>query len=433
MRPSNRTRFTVSGLLLALAVVAALVGRAPNVPRASGPLPQSAYVWQMAWGEGVSESVRTRGPEFSGIVVLAAEVNWRSVHPSIRRVKPDWTALAATPGAVGLAIRIERFAGPFSTKGDQVDALRRLARSLVREAEANDVVVTELQLDFDCAEAKLPGYQLWVEAVREEIRPTPVGITALPSWLDQRACPELFATADSVTLQVHSLERPVDESSPVRICNPAAAREAIERAGRLGVPFRVALPTYGYLLAFDEQGAFAGASAEGPQPNWPKTHRLRELKTNPTAMAALVDGWTRNRPEALRGVIWYRLPVANDRMNWAWSTLAAVMSGSRPEPRLIAQARRTDRGLYDLSLVNHGSGDIANAWTVNVTWDNARLQSCDGLSNSTITDSGDRFLTLHSHGLTRGLTPGKTVPIGWLRLDSDNELQLKIETQTALP
>ncbi len=107
-------------------------------------MPQSAYVWQMAWGEGVSESIRTRGPEFSGIVVLAAEVDWRSGHPSIRRVNQDWAALAATPGPVGLAIRIERFAGPFSSRGEGLEALRFLARSLVNEAASKEVAIAEL-------------------------------------------------------------------------------------------------------------------------------------------------------------------------------------------------------------------------------------------------------------------------------------------------
>ncbi len=433
MRPPSRTAFAASGVLLSLVVFALFSGDSPEVPRGSGPLSQSAYVWRMAWDGPVSEAVRIRAPGFSGIVVLAAEVDWRSGHPSIRRANPDWSALAATSGPVGLAIRIERFGGPFSARGEPAAALRQLARSLVREAGSQNVPVAELQLDFDCAGAKLPGYQLWVEAVRKEIRPTPVGITALPSWLNQRSCRDLFAAADSVTLQVHSLERPIDESTPVRICDPDAARRAIERAAQLGVPFRVALPTYGYLLAFDERGTFAGASAEGPRPDWPKTHRLRALRTDPAAMADLVNGWTRERPAALQGVVWYRLPVAGEQFNWTWPTLASVMKGARPEPRLIAQAERTRAGLHDLTLANRGTCVDTNAWTVSVTWENARLLSCDGLSNFEIRNSDDHSLILHSRGLVGGLPPGKAIPVAWLRLDSDHEAQLNIKTETVAP
>jgi len=31
----------------------------------------------------------------------------------------------------------------------------------------------------------------------------------------------------------------------------------------------------------------------------------------------------------MRGVIWYRLPVASDKFNWPWPTLERVMRGER--------------------------------------------------------------------------------------------------------
>jgi hypothetical protein len=41
------------------------------------------------------------------------------------------------------------------------------------------------------------------------------------------------------------------------------------------VPFRVALPTYGYVLAFDRNDKFIRLSAEGPAKEWPDGAQLR--------------------------------------------------------------------------------------------------------------------------------------------------------------
>src|SRR5258706_5827510 len=42
-------------------------------PRAAGPLPQQAYVWQRAWTEPVRRSVSDHATNFTALVVLHAE------------------------------------------------------------------------------------------------------------------------------------------------------------------------------------------------------------------------------------------------------------------------------------------------------------------------------------------------------------------------
>lgn len=81
-------------------------------------------------------------------------------------------------------------------------------------------------------------------------------ITALPAWLNQPAFKRLISAVDDYVLQVHSLERPNSPEAAFTICDPAAARRAVERAAQFAVPFRVALPTYGYAIAYDRQGHF---------------------------------------------------------------------------------------------------------------------------------------------------------------------------------
>ncbi|MEK7780060.1 MAG: DUF3142 domain-containing protein, partial [Verrucomicrobiota bacterium] len=207
------------------------------------------------------------------------------------------------------------------------DYICNVAAGIVNEARTNRVPLAELQIDFDCAESKLDGYRVWIEAIQRRVAPVPVTITALPSWLDSRAFKRLAAVATNYVLQVHSAERPRSFDAPFTLCDPRAAQRAVERAGHIGVPFRVALPTYGYVLAFEPGGKFISLAAEGPRPNWPTNAQLRTIETDERELAELVRGWTASRPVALRGVIWYRLPVTTDKHNWKWEELDAVMRG----------------------------------------------------------------------------------------------------------
>src|SRR5262249_53280528 len=146
-----------------------------------------------------------------------------------------------------------------------------------------------------------------------------------------------------------------------------------------GVPFRVALPTYGYLLAFGRDGGFIGLSAEGSRKNWPADAQLREVRTDPEAMAGLVRFWATNRPPALTGIIWYRFPVADDTLNLHWPTLSTMMAGKSPRERISVETREADAGLVEVYLANDGETDFSSHLTLLVRWSDARLVAGDGL------------------------------------------------------
>ena len=310
-----KNRAVLLSALLIAAAAAAWWLVFPPVPHVSGPLRHEVYVWQRAWTEPVRSAVAQHATNFSAVTVLKAEVSWKDKQPQVVRVSPDYATLGGTHQPVGLALRIGPYAGPFAETNAITTFLCDLAASLVAEARSNHVSPAELQIDFDCAESKLDGYRVWLTAIQRRVAPLPVTITALPSWLDARAFKRLAAVATNYVLQVHSLDRPKDFNAPFTLCDPGAARRAVERAGRIGVPFRVALPTYGYVMAFDKSGKFIGLSAEGPRRTWPEGAQLREVSADPLAMAALVQGWTASRPAAMRGVIWYRLPTIVDNFN----------------------------------------------------------------------------------------------------------------------
>jgi hypothetical protein len=291
------------------------------------------------------------------------------------------------------------------------------------------VALAELQVDFDAAESKLDGYRVWVEAIQQRVAPLPVTITALPSWLKTSAFKRLAAVATNYVLQVHSVERPKNLHTPFTLCDPRSATRAVERAGRIGVPFRVALPTYGYLLAHGADGRFLGLAAEGPRPNWPTNAQLREVASNPMELVELLQGWTHSRPAAMRGVIWYRLPVAVDNFNWRWPTLGAMLEARVPREALRVDPRRVEPGLVEISLVNEGELDISSRLAVEVSWSDARLVAGDGLRDFELADSNTSAARFQTRSPVSRIRAGESLALGWLRFDRDCEVRCELEKQ----
>ncbi len=417
-------------------MVACLLGSAVCLGEpARPPLSHEAYVWQRDWNRQVRETVSQHAPHFTRVIALSAEVTWVRKQPRAIRVPLDYAVLRETGRSVGLALRIGPYPGPFEPAGEPIEALSALARSIVHEAHTNGLQVSELQIDFDCAESKLDGYRTWIGVIRKRVAPTPIGITALPSWLRRPGFKELVSAADNYVLQVHSLERPKDIGAGFELCDPVAAKRAVDRAGQMGVPFTVALPTYGYLVAFSANGKFLGLSAEGPSPSWPPDVRTREVRADPAAMAGLVREWSTHGPKGLKGVIWFRLPVTGDRLNWPWPTLAAVMEGRTPVRQLQVEVSRPDRGLVHIALVNSGETEYAPVPPIRVQWPAARLRAADALHGFNLTSQGPRgccFEPEVAAAQNLRILPGERRAIGWLRLSVDEEVQARLGECEAL-
>jgi Protein of unknown function (DUF3142) len=362
--------------VLPVAGVALWWSHAPAPPRVGGPLPHEAYVWQRAWTPPVVEAVQAHTAGFARLVVLGAEVGWQS-RPGTGDAQVTWVplrgdVLRALPRErfrLGLALRVGPYRGPFAADDAAGRLVRDTALALVGEARAQGLDPAEIQLDFDAAESQLDGYRTWVESIRHALRrpgapAVPVTLTALPSWLPHAAFTRLARASDGFVLQVHSLERPAHADTPVALVDPGAARRWVEQAARAGVPFRVALPTHGYRLAFDGRGRFLGAAAEQGRilSSAGGGARVRELRADPEAVAGLVRAWTEGeeaRPALLQGILWYRLPTPDDELNWPWPTLAAVMHGRVPRGALAVRVHALEPGLVEIEVVNTGDADLA--------------------------------------------------------------------------
>jgi hypothetical protein len=429
----------IAALLFAAAsaVVAWWLG-AFATARTTGPLRHEVYVWQRAWTKPVREAVAHHGTNFARIVPLKAEISWKNTRPILTRVPADYQTLNSLAGtfrnpahrvpAIGIALRIGPYSGAFDTNDSITQFIADVAELLVAEARSNHVDLSELQIDFDAAQSKLDGYRVWVEAIQQRVAPLPVTITALPSWLNSPAFKRLAAVAPNYVLQVHSVERPRSFDAPFTLCDPRAARRAVERAGRIGVPFRVALPTYGYLLAFDPTGKFIGLAAEGPRPNWPTNALLREVGSDPLELSALVQDWPAGRPAAMRGIIWYRLPTIVDNFNWRWPTLGAIVASRSLQEKLRVEPRRVEAGLTEVILVNEGDLDISSRLAVEVRWTDARLIASDALRDFELADRRTSAARFQTQSQPVRLRAGDQLTLGWLRFDRDCEVRCELRT-----
>jgi len=393
---------------------------------------REVYVWQRQITPPVYQAIREIGGEADGFAILAAEVAWRKDGPQLFRSSPDYGALAAGGRAIGLVIRIGPYTGGFAADDKAARYLQDLVLSVLGAARTGGMQPTELQIDFDCASSKLGGYRLWLEALRKCMDGTKLVITALPDWLGRRDFVWLAGATDGYVLQVHSLEKPSGPDEGFQPCDSDRAWKWIMLAGRFGVPFRVALPTYGYRLAFDADGKFIALAAEGPVVSWPAGAQIRSVRSNAPAMAALARKLVENRPPACTGIIWFRLPVAGDRLNWSVTTLKVLLRGGVPLSRLTVEATRSMAGAANVILMNRGEVDEPLPAKVMAHWNaDAVVQAADGLGGYSMAPGN---VVSSGVGLTRApdaadecIAPGQTKKIAWIRFSHETPLAVEIQ------
>lgn len=391
---------------------------------------QEIYVWQRASGAAVQAALTRFAPQADGFNVLAAEVSWRSGKPVVVRPPVDFAALAKLGRPVGLSLRIGTFGGPFAADDAIAGELAALARTLLAAARDGGLKPHELQVDFDCAETKLSGYREWIVALQRAAGPTPLAFTSLPVWLKHDAeFRALAAAADGFVLQVHSLEKPTSPDTPFTLCDPRRADVWVRQAAALGRPFRVALPTYGYVLAFTRDGKFLGLGAEGPRPAWPRDAQLRTVRTDAPALAEFARGLAAQPPANCTGVLWFRLPVAGDRFNWDAATLEAVLRGETPAAALAVDVAWSAGGLAEITVTNRGTDSAPWPREIELRWPGAEQPvAADGLAGCTLGRdvAGGATLRVNNFSTEHLLRPGQHVKVAWLRFSHELSLSARV-------
>jgi hypothetical protein len=398
----------------------------PAAPRAEVAMAQSAYVWQRAWNGPVQHAVEAHALEFdAGLVALGAEIAWKDGAPQHVTVDLDHALLARGRGGAGVALRIGPCPKALLAEPDTIAYIVGVARTVLASARADGWEPTELQLDFDSATSRLADYRRWVERIAAEVHPTPVTITVLPTWMSSGEFGPLVDATDGFVLQVHSVEKAAIESDAPTLCDAASAIAWTERAAHYGKPFRVALPTYGYIAVFADDGSLKGLVAEAGSALLETGARVREVRAEAGAMAELVAQWSRARPAAMQGIVWYRLPVEGDRLNWSWPTLARVMRGEEPRPALRTEVAQRADGLAEIVCVNEGDAEATMPRRIEVSWSPERaLLAGDGLAGmewSRGQEGSARFVRVVD-GPSARVRPDERRLLGWIRLDGRSEV-----------
>lgn len=389
-------------------------------------LPQQVYIWQRTWGHAVTSAVAQAAPHAAGFVALSAELAWQERGgASVIRVPLDHTALLAARRPVGLALRVGPYPPGRRNAAQDASLVAQAAAAVIADARKAGLEPSELQIDFDCAETRLPDYERWIPTVRESVHDTALTITALPCWLERPAFRSLASAVDGYVLQVHSLSAPAGPGKQPSLCEPADARRWVRQAEAIGRPFRVALPTYGYLTAFGPDGRLLGISAEGPARSWPADTTVHRMQSDAAAMAGLVAEWSRDSPSRLRGLVWYRLPVDGDRLNWKWATLQAVMQGRTPRRSVRTEVRNPSPELADIVLMNDGETDIALDFAVHARWDTGEPVASDAVSGFVASRLSQGGLCLSCAATAPALRPGDARQIGWIRFRSPTPLTIE--------
>jgi hypothetical protein len=416
----NAISIAIEKFTLALSLCALLASCYPQ--RSSDkPLTERGYLWQREWTDAVNAAVTSADRNMDGIIVLGTDIQWNAGKPNLIRANLSWETLKRLQKPVALALRIEPYPGPFVSRDPAAETIIQEATRLVREASNNAVNLSELQLDFDCPQKKLAGYKTWVKMVRAAIQPMKLVLTTLPAWLEERDFPDLIRQCDEYVLQVHSI--PTGHPTGV-ICDVALARNWAAKADALSRPFDVALPTYRCAAGYDPIGKLLGVAMDSVEPLFPPGTRLLEFDSDAEALARLINDWRSARPEYLKGVIWYRLPVSTDRQNWRWPTLLAVMKGRSPLHRL--EVLREGDNPVDLSISNTGEADVPLHCTVTVTWKEGVLIASDVLPGWNILVQPRRATFSSNSGRGLRLPPGTKTGIGWLRYDRTLPLTLQV-------
>jgi hypothetical protein len=370
-------------------------------PRSSRPLVHEVYVWQRAWSPALADALRVAAPAVAGVRVLAGEY---APQRSRFVATPDFLLLAQTRRPLIAVVRLDGRIGELMAPGTTiVDDVLAAWRGAGARLEG-------IEIDFDCPRSRLGEYLAFLQTVRARLRPGErLSITALPDWLASRELESLLETVDGVVLQVHAVERP-----PRPLFDADRAWAWIQEfSARTPRPFHVALPAYGSRVVLGAAGEVAAVESEVPLGL--ALHQGFELTASPVELQQFVGRLSRARLRNLRGVAWFRLPLATDRRAWGIATWLAVI---RSEPLvgnvepLAVRPEGAATGARDVWLVNRGRIDLSAPAALSVE---GPCSAADGVGAYQV-ERATTGLRFHLQRDTI-VKAGRAVPVGWAVCD----------------
>ncbi|CAI1162057.1 DUF3142 domain-containing protein [Serratia quinivorans] len=384
-------------LLLVLAFIAWFGGRQQAL-QLQQTWDNQVYVWQRVWTPQHAAALAQSRDLFSTLRVLGLQIHpregWREIPVNLSLLKQDGRPL-------WLVVRLD---GQLA----QLDgsAIRQRLLKQVQQWQAAGLQVIGVEIDHDAATARLPDYQHFLQQLRQQLpRSLQLGITALPTWIDSAALPGVLQQVDSSVLQVHAVLSPQQGI----FSGPLALRWVKQYAKMTQRPFRVALPAYGMgLVGFDAQGAQVESEA-----SLRVAGTTRELTVAPQQIADFLHQLNAQTTPHLRGIIWFRLPLADDRRAWSLTTLRTVIENQPLSVNWLVKIspQPQQNGLNDLILHNNGPIDAPLPHEIVITASDCLAADAAGNYRLESEPQRQRFILINGDQLRAG----QSRPLGWLR------------------
>lgn len=360
---------------------------------------EGVYIWQRLWlPANIAALADSRGL-FSELRVLAAQdqpgEGWMEARPHLPSLRSD-----------GRAVRpVIRLDGRLATL--DANAIADKAADLVGKWRAAGVNVNGIEIDYDCASARLSDYGKLLATLKARLpKDVALSITALPAWMESPALADVLANADEAVLQVHAVTDPKHG-----LFDPKQAQDWIERFAKIDAkPFRIALPAYGSALVLDARGHRIGVESES---GLPLAGERLELFADPQAVASLVRTLRDKPPANLQGFIWFRMPLSGDRRAWPLATIAAVIAGKELHADFVPQLGESGNGASDLSVRNDGNLEAPLPAAVDV--DGEDCKDADALPGYRVDRGAGKIRFLRDPDSHATLPATQTRPLGWVR------------------
>jgi hypothetical protein len=363
-----------------------------------------AYIWQRVWTPAVVQAMHDSTGDIRQWHVLAAQTDRAG---RLQMFHPDSSVLSSSGKPVVLVVRID---GQLLQWNEALLLADTVA--LWQGWQGHGIRLAGLEIDHDCATARLPAYAHYLAALRASLPDVRLSITALPAWLHSPDLAALLAPVDESVLQVHAVRNP-----RAGLFDGALALHWVDDyAQRSDKPFRVALPTYGSRVSWDAHGRLVSVQSEAGVLD--AGDDSRELLATPQEIAAFLARLQRDPPAHFAGLVWFRLPTRNDDRAWSLPTWLAVMRQQPLHGEVTASARAgSTAGALDLVLQNPGELDWPLPAAVVLPKDCTLADGIDGYA------LGAGHDTLRIERLQPGLlrAHGRRV-IGWARCAAQGEL-----------
>jgi hypothetical protein len=371
-----------------------------HLKQAKQRLANEAYIWQRQWTPAVSAAVDQSSNIMEGWRVLGAHSN---ADGHLQQTSPEWATLNRSGKPVILVVRIDGQVVHWDEK-----TLLSEIQAVLSQWREHAKLLTGLEIDHDSATARLPEYSHFLKRLREQLDGTArLSITALPAWLDSPDMDAVLEPIDEVILQVHAVRAPR--------AGIFDRRTAIQWINRLSThtrkPFRVALPAYGARVALRKDGSILAVESEVPLLVGGSS--FVELTVSPDEVSALLRDLEHHQPRHMVGVVWFRLPVANDKRSWSLATLQAVIQGVPMKRRVEVVVEDSDTpGMVTISLMNAGDVDALLPRQLALPDDCTMADGINGFAlgreGPRVVLVGDQDRVLHEH---------RRLAVGWARCE----------------